>query len=185
MGSSDGDADEDASSYATALSEVLGDDAPQREATQDDYTGALAALERQREAEREAEARREAALERQREAEARREAALQAEQRAANEEAWRRLGDTLKRSVTEINRRYGISPSGGIPPTTSFGSSSGSSGMSGGSDCAAAVRRANELAAQYTVALQEVERNWTNENVEAADAIGRELEALAAAHPGC
>ena len=48
-----GDADEDASSYTAALSEVLGE-APQGEAAQDDYTGALAALE-----ERAAEARRE------------------------------------------------------------------------------------------------------------------------------
>ena len=113
VGSSDGDADEDASSYATALSEVLGDDAPQREATQDDYTGALAALERQREAEREAEARREAALERQREAEARREAALEA--------AAREPKHAVKRRCRRIQRAANSRKRGGGWATPSSG----------------------------------------------------------------
>ena len=120
-----GEADRDVSSYASALSEVLGD-APQPEAAQDDYTGALAALERQREAEREAEARRVAELRRQAELEAEREAALRAERQAlremqeraereaenqaerergrANYEAWKQVGDNLMQQAVTIQR---------------------------------------------------------------------------------
>ena len=119
VGSSDGDADEDASSYATALSEVLGDDAPQREATQDDYTGALAALEAQREAERriaeeerrvaEEQAEREAAsraereLQRQR-AHQREMAELREAQRQREQQARRRISNTIQQGLRTIEQ---------------------------------------------------------------------------------
>ena len=112
-----GEADRDVSSYASALSEVLGD-APQPEAAQDDYTGALAALE--------AEARRVAELRRQAELEAEREAALRAERQAlremqeraereaehqaererqrANYEAWKQVGDNLMQQAITLQR---------------------------------------------------------------------------------
>ena len=112
-----GEADRDVSSYASALSEVLGD-APQPEAAQDDYTGALAALE--------AEARRVAELRRQAELEAEREAALRAERQAlremqeraereaehqaererqrANLEAWKQVGDNLMQQAITLQR---------------------------------------------------------------------------------
>ena len=114
---SGGEADPDVSSYASALSEVLGD-APQPEAAQDDYTGALAALE--------AEARRVAELRRQTELEAEREAALRAERQAlremqeraereaehqaererqrANLEAWKQVGDNLMQQAITLQR---------------------------------------------------------------------------------
>ena len=116
-----GEADRDVSSYASALSEVLGD-APRPEAAQDDYTGALAALEQQREAEREAEARRVAELRRQAELEAEREAALRAERQAlremqeraereaererrrANNERWKQVGDNLMQQAITLQR---------------------------------------------------------------------------------
>ena len=41
------------------------------------------------------------------------------------------------------------------------------------------------MAARYKAAVQETKRNWTNENVEAANAIAGEIEALVAANPGC
>ena len=119
VGSSDGDADEDAASYATALSEVLGDDAPQREATQDDYTGALAALEAQREAERriaeeerrvaEEQAEREAAsraereLQRQR-AHQREMAELREAQRQREQQARRRISNTIQQGLHTIEQ---------------------------------------------------------------------------------
>ena len=122
-----GEADRDASfsTYTAALSEVLGD-TPRREAAQGGYTGALAALERQREAEREAEERRVAELRRQAEIEAEREAALRAERQAlremqeraerkaehqaarerrrANYEAWKQVGDTLMQQAITLQR---------------------------------------------------------------------------------
>ena len=119
VGSGDGDADEDAASYATALSEVLGDDAPQREATQDDYTGALAALEAQREAERriaeeerrvaEEQAEREAAsraereLQRQR-AHQREMAELREAQRQREQQARRRISNTIQQGLRTIEQ---------------------------------------------------------------------------------
>ena len=123
-------AGEDAPSCRAALSEVLGE-APQTESAQDDYAGALVALER-----REAEARREAEeTRREAEREVKREAALRAEKqelremqereaerrrraereaeyqaareaRRANDEALRQLGNTL------MQRSYGYGSDG-------------------------------------------------------------------------
>ena len=112
-------AGEDASSYRAALSEVLGD-APPPESGQDDYTGALAALERQaaererQAAERkrqEAEEKRIAELKREAEREAEREAALRAEKRELREmherEAAYQEAREAERANNEALRQWG------------------------------------------------------------------------------
>ena len=190
-----GETDRDVSSYATALSEVLGD-APQPEAAQDDYTGALVALERQRATEREAEARREAEREAEarreaeREAEARREAerqaVLRAERRALRErreraERERRLAETLEaqRREKESHRRLRESVQQTVQRSQDFlEAQRREAERQRRQRCASVIRRAK----QYEAEIREAEKSM---NVEAANAILRKVEALVEAHPNC